>query len=336
MSEPLATFLVTVYTLVDDLYRAHFAAHKPVRPGPRPLLSDSEVLTLVLCAQWHGRSERQFLRYVDQHWRAYFPRLLSQSAFNRRTRDLTGALVQLTPLIAAALAAHEVHYQVLDTVPGPLARRCRGRRRRLFDDEAGFSRGGSDRDAYFGCQLLVTTVPNGPITGWTLGPASTEGRWLAEAFFCWRHTVTAQPSTPAQLPRSHRRGGGYVGYTGPVGPPDAAGTSGPQPIITDRGFAGRHWQAHWSHDYGAVVLTQRSYTGAPAPAARRQHSTWRQGIEPVNALLIGTFHLSFPAARTRHGLRVRLAAKLALFNVLVWLNQRLGRPAYAFAALCPF
>ena len=122
MPDALATFLVTVSTVGDDLHQAHVAARKPVRPGPRPVLSDSAVLTVVLCAQWHGRCERHGLRQVEQRWRAYFPRLLSQSAVNRRTRGLSGALVRLGPIRAATLAAHGADSQVLDTVPRPLAR----------------------------------------------------------------------------------------------------------------------------------------------------------------------------------------------------------------------
>ena len=80
MAIDLDTFLVAPYTIVDDLYQQHVAPVKPVRPGPPPTVSGSEVLTLALCAQWWGRSERAFVRYTRVHWQAYFPRLLSQSA----------------------------------------------------------------------------------------------------------------------------------------------------------------------------------------------------------------------------------------------------------------
>lgn len=91
MELDLDTFLVTVYCVCDDLYRQQFAAAKPARPGPQPELSDSEVLTLAVLAQWQPRnSESAFVQYAATHWRAYFPRLLSQEAFNRRVRDLGG------------------------------------------------------------------------------------------------------------------------------------------------------------------------------------------------------------------------------------------------------
>ena len=60
----LDTFLTALYCIVDDLYQQHYAPHKPKRRGKRPELSDSEVLTLIICAQWHGTSHRAFIRYA--------------------------------------------------------------------------------------------------------------------------------------------------------------------------------------------------------------------------------------------------------------------------------
>ena len=54
MAIDLDTFLVALYTIVDDLYQQHAAPAKPRRPGPPPVMSDSEVLTLALCRQWGG------------------------------------------------------------------------------------------------------------------------------------------------------------------------------------------------------------------------------------------------------------------------------------------
>ena len=127
MTIDLDTFLVALYTLVDDLYKAYAAPRKPCRPGQAPILSDSEVLTLLILAQWLRRSERGLLRYAAEHWHAYFPRLLDQSAFNRRARDLQGVLLYLIPQVAEQLGAALTPYQVFDGVPVPLARRWSAR-----------------------------------------------------------------------------------------------------------------------------------------------------------------------------------------------------------------
>jgi hypothetical protein len=82
------------------------------------------------------------------------------------------------------------------------------------------------------------------------------------------------------------------------------------------------------------VLTQTAFP-PDATAARRQHSRWRQRIESLLARLTDTFHLSFPGARTYPGLLLRLAAKVAAFNLAVWLNHRRSQPPFAVAALNP-
>jgi hypothetical protein len=58
----LDSFLVSLYVLVDDWWQEHHpsSARKPGRPV---LLSDPEVITLAILAQWpRFRSERDFWR----------------------------------------------------------------------------------------------------------------------------------------------------------------------------------------------------------------------------------------------------------------------------------
>jgi hypothetical protein len=335
------TFLTTVYCVVDDLYQTHYAGHKPVRRGGGPQMSDSEVLTVVILAQWQqDRSERAFLRYAGAHWRGYFPRLLSQSAFNRRARDLLGVLCQMGPQVGdlvATLLATPPAYAVLDTVPVPLMRCCRGAGHRLFADEAAVSRGGSDRAWYYGLSLLTVVRADGALSGFVLGPASTEERWLAEALLRWRQTPTAPPPTAAELApvlgATHKAGGTRRGPTGPLGPRGAVGAPSALPYLADLGFAGAPWQAHWQAAYGAAVLTKADYATAPqaerAPAAQWL-SRLRQVVETTNAVLTDLLGLKFPRARTYWGLLTRLAAKVAAFNVRRYLNHRHDRPTFAY------
>jgi hypothetical protein len=53
MTLDLDTFLTIVYCMVDTIYQSECAAARPSRPGKHPDLHDSEVLTLMLVAQWH-------------------------------------------------------------------------------------------------------------------------------------------------------------------------------------------------------------------------------------------------------------------------------------------
>ncbi len=220
----------------------------------------------------------------------------------------------------------------LDTTPVPLARRCRGRRHRLFADEAAIGRGGSDRDWRYGCKLLLSVTPEGVVTGFLLAPANTEDRWLAESFFCWRNRKDDAPVNPLDLPR-RRNGRPCVGPTGPVGPRWGVGEASGSAYLADDGFFGAWWQSHWREDCQAATLTPKNCVGTTAPWWRQQHHRRRQIVETVNGWLEEVFHLPFPRARSRWGLLTRVAAKVAALNLGIRLNRLLGRPGLAFATL---
>lgn len=334
------TFLVTVYVLVDDLYRTEFGPQKPLRPGPNPAMSDSEVLTLALVGQWRqDQSERAFVSWVRRHWRAYFPRMLTQSAFNRRVRDLSGVLLALGPRLHDALACwlHEDPlYEILDAVPVPLMKRCRGERQRLFaPDEAAVGKGGSDRAWQYGVSLLDAASPFGTITGFVVGPADTEGHWLAESLLRWRWDPSAPAPTAEELKAELGRctnPAGRRGPTGRLGARGGVGHAGQAVYLGDGGFRGRYWRQHWRTAYGVELVTTLD---APANATSRVqrachhwYASHRQIIETIHSLLLSTFGLAFPKARSYWGLITRLAAKVAACNMLVFLNYRFERPPF--------
>jgi hypothetical protein len=337
MQIDLDTFLTTVYCTVSDLYQAHFAHRKSKRCGVRPQLSDDEVLTLAILAQWQtNRSERAFLRSVAQAWRSYFPQLLSQSQLNRRMRDVAGVLSALGPAIGLALSQKlgEASYEVLDGVPVPLMRRCRGDRHRCFANEAAIGRGGSDRDFYYGVKLLTAVNSHGLITGFVFGPANTEERWLGEALLRWRAFPQALPPRVDDLadvlPRDHPKRGPRRGPAAPITPATGVGQATAACYLADLGYQGEVWQRHWQLDYGAVVLTQNLFAGQvnQAQLDRQLHSL-RQVVEQINGLLTSCLGLAFPRARTPWGLLMRLAAKVAACNLLLWLNHLFDRPNFA-------
>jgi hypothetical protein len=79
----LDSFLVALYVLVDDWWRAEHGQQTPRRPGRPALLADSEILTLAILAQWpRFRSERDFWRFARAHLGPYFPNLCTQGQFN--------------------------------------------------------------------------------------------------------------------------------------------------------------------------------------------------------------------------------------------------------------
>jgi hypothetical protein len=124
----LDSFLVSLYVLVDDWWQA-IHGRVPRRPGRPALLSDPEVITLAILAQWpRFRSERDFWRFAWAHLRPYFPNLCSQSQLNRRIRALAPEMRELQLALARELAEPSAVYRVMDTTLVPAIVRVRASR----------------------------------------------------------------------------------------------------------------------------------------------------------------------------------------------------------------
>lgn len=187
-------------------------------------------------------------------------------------------------------------------------------------------------------QLLLLVTPAGLMSGWTLGPAATEERWVADALLRWRVDPQAAAPTLAELaaplfghdhPTRPR-----LGPTGPIGPATSVGQGHDAPLLADLGFTGARWQAHWHQDYHTTVVTKAIYDtvtdGDERRALKRMFNGARQVIETVGTWLCDRFGLKRPRARSSWGLLTRMAAKVAAFNLGVYMNHLYDRPTFAF------
>lgn len=321
------TFLTTVYVAIDTFCTEHPV---PPRRGPRPRMSDSEVLTLLLLGRWHGRSERGLLAWVGHHYRAYFPTVLTPSAFNRRARRLAGRLAALLQALARQLTVWEDWFEIVDGLPVPVARWVRGKRRRCFlPEEAALGYGGTGKTLYYGVSLLLCVTGSGVITGLVTAPANNAERWGASALLGWRADPTAVPLGVEAIPTAVTHGRALVGPVGHQLSPTTAGTAVTGLYLADRGFAGADWQRVWAEHYRARVITP-----AQVPAGLRHwfHHA-RQRIETVNAVLTDVLHIRYPLARTEAGLITRLVSACAALNLGILINRGHGRPDLAHGTL---
>jgi len=300
------TFLTAVYVIVDDIVRTLPA---PPAVGRAAALSPSEVVTLALFAQWRPfGGERAFYRYAAAHLRPWFPRLPHRSQYNRSLRRCHDLLVAVGQRLARRLDAVRCAYEVLDST-GVRTRNVKRRGRGWLAGQA--AKGWCTRLGFFhGFTLLLAVTPQGAITGYGLSVTTTSEQARAETLLAAR-----QQPHPA-LPE--------------------AGTAASHVYLADSGFAGRAWWQRWRAAYGASVLTPPlgHETGRRwPPALRRAHAGLRQIIETVNDRLLDLFGLEDERPHHLQGLRARLAAKVALHNLCLWLNVQGDRPPLAFADL---
>jgi hypothetical protein len=299
------TFLTTLYVMVDD-----FCQSQPPkkRPGPEASLCQSEVITLAIFARW-GRfnSERDFYRYADGHMRGAFPTLPSRPQLNRLVRLYTQSIEQIAVKLGKMLEDRAHAYQALDSSAMPVrdAKR-RGHGWLAGEADIGWS---NSIGWYEGFSLLAAVEPSGVIMGFCFGCASTADQPLAESFFA----VRANPD-----PRLPGVGAAFSGT-----------------YVADKGFEGEENHRRWLECYGAEVVhpPKRNSKVPWSKPLRRWVACLRQIVETVYDKLFNAFGLWRERPHEMGGLRARLAARVALHNFCIWLNDRLGRPRLAFADL---
>jgi hypothetical protein len=300
------TFLTMLYVMVDNFCKTSLLPER--RPGPQGTLSRSEVVTLAIFGPWQGfGSERGFSRYAQRHRRAAFPPLPTREQFNRQVRQQHAALVAFLLHLVALLAAQRCAYEALDSSGVP----TRDAKRRGAGWLPGLAAiGWSNRLGWYeGFPLLMAVNPAGVITGFGVGPASAKDQPLAATFFALRRYP-------------------HAGLPSPGAP--ACG-----PYVVDKGFEGQANQQTWWQAYGAqVICPPKRNSRAPWPKRlRRWLAGVRQIVETVYEKLWHTFRLDRERPHDLSGFQARLAAKMALHNFCLWLNEPLGRPRLAFADL---
>src|SRR5215203_1969797 len=251
----LDSFLLSLYVLVDDWWRASHHSSTPRRPGRPARLADSEVLTLAILAQWPCfRSERDFWRFASSHLRPYFPRLCSQGQLNRRVRALQTEIRALQRAFARELAHPWAVYRVMDTTLIPAIVRVRASRKGLFCGQASFGRSASKTEWVYGFKVALVVDPEGVITAFGLAVASSDERPIGEALIS------------SDLHDAY---------------------------LADKGFTGVEWERRWLQEYGALVAATPydDSRRAWSKVDRRWASGKRQIIEGVIGQLKDFFSL---------------------------------------------
>jgi hypothetical protein len=237
------------------------------------------------------------------------PTLPDRSQFNRLVRSCTELIESFALHLATLLLeVGRRPYQALDSSAMPV-RDCK---RRGHGWLAGYADIGWSNSLgwYEGFCLLTATDPTGVITGFCFGAASTADQQLAETFFA----VRAQPN-PKLI---------------------SVGLICSGPYVADKGFEGVENHRRWQESYGAPIIhpPKRNSRKRNWPKrVRRWVAGIRQIVETVYDKLFNAFGLWRERPHELECLRARLAARVAMHNFCIWLNEQLGRPRLAFADL---
>jgi len=336
----IETFFTELYVIVDDCYKAKIKDKVNKHAGGEERLSDSEVLTIAIAGQWRvgvpWQSERGIVRWVKAHGRGLFPKMIGRSAFNERVRWLWGAFIIVQQVVGDWLSSSSDLYECVDSVPLPAfsnGQACREQSHWLWESRTGH--GGTSGGFYTGDQVLASVTPSGVVTGWLVGNADIDERWLMSAFLSARQ---GQPRLSAPARDAHQsRSRCLPPPVGHIGAFQAVGCVQNRPFLADRGFNSLRWQDHWRTTYGASVLSVPPHNDPHRAEWSRQDCLWlashRQIIDTTFAFLCEVFGWQKLQAHSRCGQYARLAAKFAAYHLGLFINRSLGRPLHALATL---
>jgi hypothetical protein len=243
------------------------------------------------------------------HLKGAFPTLPDRAQFNRLVRSHVSIVEEVALHLAQVLGSSKCPYEALDTT----AMVVRDAKRRGSGWLAGYADiGWSNRLGWYeGFKLLLSVSPEGLITGFGFASASTADQPLAETFFDSRR----HPEDPRLASVGSAASGCYV---------------------ADKGFEGTEHHRRWLDRYGVRVIhpPKRNSRKRSWPKRLRQWLAGiRQIVETVYDKLLNTFGLHRERPHELSGVRARLAARVALHNFCIWLNEQLGRPRLAFSGL---
>jgi len=122
--------LTIIYVLVDDWYQQSGVKYLTGKAGKKPTFTDSEVITLVLAQDYITYpSETQYISFIHANYLDLFPKLIDQSQFNRRARNLHLLIEELRRFWIIQKHCHLRSNYLLDTKPVPVLgyKRLKGR-----------------------------------------------------------------------------------------------------------------------------------------------------------------------------------------------------------------
>lgn len=284
-------FCLAMYVLVDDWWR--LLAHHDQRPGPEPVCSNSELITMVLVGECRGWDQETDLVAAWQDYRTLFPVIPERSRFNRRRRALQYAINDLRRLALSALDLAQDRQAVIDSLPVPVMHfhlvPSSPSTSTWKAHAARFGKVSSKKQTIFGYKLHLLVTLGGVILDFVLAPANV-------------HDLTVG----AELLAEQR---------------DLL-------VLGDKAYYSAAVAAALQAEAGVTLfaLPRASQRVQVPPAAVALHTCCRQIIETVNGQLSEQLHVEANHAKTFWGLCTRLYSKLTAHTLCVYLNRLLGSP----------
>ena len=283
---------------VDLLLTAVFATADDLLPAKaknaRRSVTDAEVVTLAVAqAIMDVPSDREFLAVARKRLGHLFPKLPGQPGYWKRRRKVTELIDWLTGIFAQDSPGFWDSMVLIDSPPVACGRSLDTARRSALGPACAYHYSRSHSRWFWGMRLHLLAAPDGTPRAAILASADEQEREVAMRLF-------------------------------------ERGLHGGALVIADKSYAGRELQHAAGERFAAQIIRPRRKN---EPGRGPHIAPIRHCIERSFWTLKDRLGLERHHARTMHGIRARIAAKLLALAAGVWLNHYLQRPTRSFADL---
>ena len=292
MIADLGTLLTALYVeLTDRIIPSRGFARSG--PGKPPDVTDAELVSLAV-AQVLLRydDERHWLRAAPRRVGHLFPRLLRQSEYNQRLKNLAPLMEAALRWLAGHTPGSAELVRLMDATPVPCGQSVITARRSDLAGWAGYGYCPSHSRWYWGAKLLLMCTCDGTVTGFCLANPKLYGERQQA-----RQMLEHQP---ANRP--------------------APGTA----VVTDKGLSGEDTEEFFTSDDLQLTLVRPARKDEKQP---RYFPNWlRQRVEAIIWTLKNQLGLERHGGRVPAGLWARIVQRLLALNAAIWHNWLIGAP----------
>jgi hypothetical protein len=286
----LDTLLIALYVELSDRVIPTLGLRRR-GPGRPPEVTDAELVCLAVAqVLLRYNDERHWLRAAPTRVGHLFPRLLGQSEYNQRLKDLAPLLEAALRWLAAKTPGSAERLRLLDGTPVGCGQSTVTAKRSGLFGHAGYGYETSHSRYYWGVKLLLLCTAEGTVTGFGLANPKLLGEREAV-----RQLLTHQPANR---------------------PP--AGSA----VVTDKGLAGEDTEAFFAGLELALLRPARRDEHDPG-----SFPNWlRQRVEAIIWTLKRQLGLEDHGGRVPAGLWARIVQRLLALNAAIWHNWTIGAP----------
>ncbi len=288
------SLIIAVFCTVDDALR-HVTPGRLRRRGPRPVLCDSEVLTMEVVGEYLGLDrDTEVFSYFRRHYPHFFPALgaVHRTTFARQAANLWRVKEALWQHLLPQTGCDPA-WAMVDSFPVAVCRFARAPRSRRFRGEAGFGKDHTIKQTFYGFRLHARVAWPGVVTRLSVCAAGVPDAAVLEELT-----------------------------------DETAGV-----CLGDRAYWAPELHARL-REHGLEMLAPfRKAKSDPTPGRSRRISSIRYRIETVFGQLCERFSVKRVWARDLWHLSSRLLRKVLAHTLMVVLNREQGNEPLRLAQL---